>query len=69
MLMKQPKPVVEWTFWQERIILGRLEDIHRGARYSFESAAPGGGFIMGVNHSLAVDDKRENILELKRYRD
>ena len=32
-------------------------------------AAPGGGFIMGSSHSLAVDARPENILEMKRCRD
>ena len=35
----------------------------------FTHAAPGGGFIMGSTHSLAVDAKRENLLEMKRVRD
>ena len=35
----------------------------------FTHAAPGGGYIMGSTHSLAVDAKRENILEMKRCRD
>jgi len=55
--------------WHEHIILGSLEDIRNDARYSFGAAAPGGGFIMGSTHSLAVDAKRENILEMKRCRD
>ena len=55
--------------WHEHIILGTPEDIRRDARYAFQHAAPGGGFIMGSSHSLAVDAKRENILEMKRVRD
>ena len=35
----------------------------------YEHAAPGGGYIMGSTHSLAVDAKAENILEMKRCRD
>ena len=55
--------------WHEHIILGTEEDIRNDARYAFEYAAPGGGFIMGSTHSLAVDAKRENLLEMKRCRD
>ena len=31
--------------------------------------ARGGAYIVGSSHSLAVDAKRENILEMKRCRD
>ncbi len=55
--------------WHEHIILGNEEDIGNDARYAFEHAAPGGGFIMGSTHSLAVDAKAKNILEMKRCRD
>jgi len=55
--------------WHEHIILGDVEDIRNDARYSFKYAAPGGGYIMGSTHSLAVGAKRENILEMKRCRD
>ncbi len=55
--------------WHEHIILGSLDDIRADARYAYEHAGPGGGFIMGSTHSLAVDAKAENILEMKRCRD
>jgi len=55
--------------WHEHIILGSVENIRNDARYAFKYAAPGGGYIMGSTHSLAVDAKRENILEMKRCRD
>jgi len=55
--------------WHEHIILGSVQDIRNDARYAFTHAAPGGGYIMGSTHSLAVDAKRENILEMKRCRD
>ncbi len=55
--------------WHEHIILGGIEDIRNDARYAFEHAAPGGGFIMGSSHSLAVGAKKENIIEMKRCRD
>ena len=56
-------------FWHEHIILGDTGDIRNDARYAFEHAAPGGGYIMGSTHSLAVDARPENILEMKRCRD
>lgn len=55
--------------WHEHIILGSVEEIRQDARYAFAHAAPGGGFIMGSTHSLAVDARPENILEMKRCRD
>ena len=55
--------------WHEHIIDGGVEDMRNDARYSFTNAAPGGGYIMGSTHSLAVGAKRENILEMKRCRD
>lgn len=55
--------------WHEHIIMGTVEDIRADARYAFTYAAPGGGYIMGSSHSLAVGAKRENILEMKRCRD
>jgi uroporphyrinogen decarboxylase len=55
--------------WHEHIILGTPADIRADARYAFTHAAPGGGFIMGSSHSLAVDARKENILEMKRVRD
>jgi uroporphyrinogen decarboxylase len=55
--------------WHEHIILGTPQDIRNDARYAFTHAAPGGGYIMGSTHSLAVDAKRENILQMKKCRD
>ncbi len=55
--------------WHEHIILGTPEDIRADARHAFTHAAPGGGYIMGSTHSLAVDAKADNILEMKRCRD
>ncbi|MFW6108401.1 MAG: uroporphyrinogen decarboxylase family protein [bacterium] len=55
--------------WHEHIILGTPADIRADARYAFTHAAPGGGFLMGSSHSLAVDARPENILEMKRCRD
>jgi uroporphyrinogen decarboxylase len=55
--------------WHEHIISGTVEDIRRDAAYAFRYAAPGGGYIMGSSHSLAVGAKPENVMEMKRCRD
>jgi len=55
--------------WHEHLVHGSPEDIRDDARYAFTHAAPGGGYIMGSSHSLAVGAPRENILEMKRCRD
>jgi hypothetical protein len=55
--------------WHEKIIMGTPADMREDARYSFTYAAPGGGYIMGSTHSLAVGAKIENVLEMKRCRD
>ena len=55
--------------WHEHIIADTPEVIRADARYSFEHAGPGGGYIMGSSHSLAVGAKVENVLEMKRCRD
>ncbi len=55
--------------WHEHLVHGSPEGIREDARYAFTHAAPGGGYIMGSSHSLAVGAPRENILEMKRCRD
>jgi uroporphyrinogen decarboxylase len=55
--------------WHEHIHGGTPEDIRSDARTAFACAGPGGGFIMGSSHSLAVGARLENILEMKRLRD
>ena len=61
------------TLWggimHEHLNGGTVEDIRADARYSFQHAAPGGGFILGSSHSLAVGAKMENVLEMKKCRD
>lgn len=49
--------------------MGNIEDIRNDARYAFEHATPGGGYIMDSTHSLAVETKKESTLEIKRCRD
>ena len=55
--------------WHEHIIMGTPADIRADAAHAFTHAAPGGGYIMGSTHSLAVGAKAGNILEMKRCRD
>jgi uroporphyrinogen decarboxylase len=55
--------------WHEHLIAGTPDDIRKDARYAFRHAAPGGGYIMGSSHSIAVDARKENVLEMKRCRD
>jgi sugar phosphate isomerase/epimerase len=53
----------------ESLILGTPEDIEREAKYSLKWGAPGGGFIYGASHSLAVGTKYENLMKMKECRD
>ena len=53
----------------ESLILGTPEDIEREAKYGLKHAAPGGGFIYGASHSLAVGTKYENLMKMKEMRD
>lgn len=55
--------------WHEHIIAGSVGDIQNDARYAFEYAAPGGGYIMGSTHSLAVGARKANVLKMKWCRD
>lgn len=53
----------------ESLILGTPDDIRREAKYAFTYGAPGGGFIYGASHSLAVGTKYENLMMMKQCRD
>jgi hypothetical protein len=55
--------------WNEHLILGTPADIDADARYAIRWGAPGGGFILGASHSLAVGTKLENLLEMKAARE
>jgi len=63
----------EITIWggvsNENLIGGTPEDVEADARYALKWAAPGGHFIYGASHSLAVGAKRENLLKMKEIRD
>ena len=53
----------------ESLILGTPEDIRREAAYAFRHGAPGGGFIYGASHSLAVGTKYENLMAMRAARE
>ena len=53
----------------ESLILGTPEDIEREAKYALKYGAPGGGFIYGASHSLAVGTKYENLMKMKECRE
>ena len=55
--------------WNEHLILGTPEDIEADARYAIRWGAPGGGFIYGATHSLAVATKPENLEKMRECRE
>lgn len=61
------------TLWggvsNENLIGGTPDDVEADAVYALRWAAPGGGFIYGASHSLAVGASRENILRMKEVRE
>jgi len=61
------------TLWggvsNENLIGGTVPDVETDARYAIEHAAPGGGFIYGASHSLAVGTGIENLMAMKRFRE
>jgi len=61
------------TLWggvtNENLILGTPEDVRADAHYAIKHGAPGGGFIYGASHSIAVGSTRDNVLAMKDARD
>ncbi len=61
------------TLWggvtNENLIGGSPDDVKADAFYAIKWGAPGGGFIYGASHSLAVGTKRENLLAMKESRE
>lgn len=55
--------------WHEHLLLGTPEDIEADARYAIRWGAPGGGFIYGSSHSLAVGCRPENLERMKQCLD
>lgn len=61
------------TLWggvtNENLILGTPERVTTDALYALRWGTPGGGFIYGASHSLAVGTKLENLLAMKEARE
>ncbi len=61
------------TLWggvsNEKLIGGTVKDVENDARYAIKHASPGGGFIYGASHSLAVGTSIENLLTMKHCRE
>ena len=55
--------------WNEHLILGSPQDIEADARHAIRWGAPGGGFIYGASHSLAVATRPENLEMMKDCRE
>ena len=55
--------------WNEHLILGTPADIEADARYALKWGGPGGGFIYGATHSLAVGTKLENLEKMQECRE
>ncbi len=57
----------------ENLVNGTPDDVAADVRYAMEHAKPGGGFILGASHSIAVGTKYENYMrmleEMNRLRD
>ncbi len=48
----------------ENLVAGTPEDVRRDVRRAMECAKPGGRFILGTSHSVAVGSRYENFLAL-----
>ena len=61
------------TLWggvsNENLIGGKPKDIEADAQYAIKWTAPGGGFIYGASHSLAVGTSVENLIAMKHSRE
>ncbi|MBI2841964.1 MAG: hypothetical protein HYX78_01040 [Armatimonadetes bacterium] len=61
------------TLWggvtNENLIYGSPQQVTADAHYAIQWGAPGGGFIYGASHSLAVGTKPENLLAMKEARE
>jgi len=57
----------------EDLVSGTPEDVARDVRYALEHGKPGGGYIFGASHSIAVGTKYDNYMrmlqEFERLRD
>jgi len=65
------------AFWGgvplELLIDGEADEVRTAVREAMEAGAPGGGFILGPSHSIAMNTKYENFMamldEFDRLRD
>jgi len=48
----------------EHLVSGTPEDIRRDAEYAFQVGPPGGGYIFGDTHSIAVGTKYDNFMAM-----
>ncbi len=48
----------------ENLVTGTPEDIRKDIDYAVNNAAPGGGFILGASHSIAVGTKYDNYMAM-----
>ncbi|MFQ6097033.1 MAG: uroporphyrinogen decarboxylase family protein, partial [Armatimonadota bacterium] len=57
----------------ENLVSGTMEDVRADVRRAMKHAKPGGGFILGSTHSIAVGTKYDNFMamldEFERLRD
>lgn len=58
----------ELCFWGgvpvENLIAGTPEDVRRDVRTAMERGAPGGGFILGPSHSVAMNTRYDNFMAM-----
>lgn len=61
------------TLWggvtNENLIDSTPEAVREDARYAIKWGAPGGGFIYGASHSIAVGTSLENVMAMKQARE
>ena len=48
----------------ELLIGGNPEEMRQAVREAMERGAPGGGFILGPSHSIAMNTKYENFMAM-----
>jgi len=48
----------------ENLVSGTMEDVREDVRYAMREAKPGGGFILGSSHSIAVGSKYDNFMAM-----
>jgi uroporphyrinogen-III decarboxylase len=48
----------------ENLVSGTPEDIWRDAEYAFRVGPPGGGYVFGDTHSIAVGTRYDNFLAM-----